>query len=94
MQRGDPPFSRDAVEHVIRGQRDALVRTIDDQEWALILQVVEQQSARGEVEYQTLLRSMFMFEYQDQQGGWFGINPMLVETKRYQAWVEGKGVRS
>jgi hypothetical protein len=93
VQRGDPPFSRDAVEHVIRGQRDALVRTIDDQEWALILQVVEQQSARGEVEYQTLLRSMFMFEYQDQQGGWFGINPMLVETKRYQAWAEGRGVR-
>jgi len=94
VQQGDPPFSHDAVEHVIRRQRDALVRTIDDNEWALIFQVVEQQSAKGEVEYQTLLRSMFMFEYQDQQGGWFGINPMLAETKRHQAWVAGQAVRS
>jgi len=40
---------------------------------------------RGEEEYQTLLRSMFVFEYQDEEGGWFSINPILAEAKRLQS---------
>jgi hypothetical protein len=87
IQQGDPPFSRDAVERVIRGQRDALARAIDDDEWTVIFRVVESQTVKGDVEYQTLLRSMFVFEYQDHQGGWFSINPVLAETKRYQDWL-------
>jgi hypothetical protein len=94
IQQGDPPFSEATIEQVIRERRDGLARAIDDDEWNLIFQVVENQSVRGEVEYQTLLRSMFVFEYYDPQGGWFGINPILMETKRYQDWLAGKmGVR-
>jgi hypothetical protein len=33
-----------------------------------------------------LLRSMFVFEYQDEQGSWFSSNPVLIETRKYQAW--------
>ncbi|MDX2240936.1 MAG: AAA family ATPase [Leptolyngbyaceae cyanobacterium bins.302] len=87
IQQSDPPFPRDIVEQVIRGQRDALARAIDDEEWHLIRQVVDQQSVTGEVEYQMLLRSMFVFEYQDIQGTWFGVNPVLAETTRYQGWL-------
>jgi hypothetical protein len=87
IQQSDPPFTLDIVEQVIRGQRDALARAIDDGEWRLIFQVVEQQNVRGEVEYQMLLRSMFIFEYQDAQGSWFGLNPVLAETKKYQEWA-------
>lgn len=88
IQQSDPPFGREVVEQVIRGQRDALARAIDDEEWRLIAQVVEQQNVRGEAEYQILLRSMFIFEYQDATGTWFGINPVLAETKKYQDWVK------
>lgn len=88
----DPPFSRDVLERVIRGQRDALARAIDEEEWALIFQVVESQTVKGDLEYQTLLRSMFVFEYQDAEGGWFSINPVLAETKKYQDWLQARGV--
>jgi hypothetical protein len=47
--------------------------------------VAQQQVVRGEEEYQTLLRSMFVFEYQDEEGGWFSINPILAEVKRLQS---------
>ena len=87
IQQSDPPFSRDTIEQVIRERRDGLARAIDDDEWKLIFQVVKNQSVKGEIEYQTLLRSMFVFEYYDSQGGWFGINPILTETKRYQDWL-------
>ncbi len=87
IQQSDPPFSRTTIEQVIRERRDGLARAIDDDEWKLIFQVVKNQSVKGEIEYQTLLRSMFVFEYYDSQGGWFGINPILTETKRYQDWL-------
>lgn len=89
IQQSDPPFQRDIVEQVIRGQRDALARAIDDHEWQLIGQVVQQQTVTGELEYQTLLRSMFVFEYQDPEGTWFGVNPVLAETTKYREWVKG-----
>lgn len=88
IQQSDPPFNQELVERVIRGQRDALARAIDDEEWQLICQVMMQQNVRGEIEYQMLLRSMFIFEYQDNQGTWFGINPALAETNKYQEWLE------
>ncbi|NEO62447.1 MAG: ATP-binding protein, partial [Moorea sp. SIO4G2] len=51
----------------------------------LLSQVVQQQSVKGEQEYQTLLRSMFVYEYQDEQGRWFGINPALAETEKFRS---------
>ena len=82
LQQQDPPFSRDSLEEIIRRQRDALVRAVDDQEWELLRQVAQNQMVRGEDEYQTLLRSLFVFEYQDEQGSWFSINPILQQAKQ------------
>lgn len=82
LQQQDPPFSRDVLEEIIRRQRDALVRAVDDQEWELLRQVAQNKMVRGEDEYQTLLRSLFVFEYQDDQGGWFSINPILEQAKQ------------
>jgi hypothetical protein len=84
LRQDNPPFSRAVLETVIREQRDSLERAIDENEWELIFQVVERQSVRGDLEFQALLRSMFIFEYRDEQGGWYGINPVLEETQKYQ----------
>jgi len=81
FQKEDPPFSRSSLEDVVRSQRDALVRAVTDDEWELLSHVSQQQMVKGEDEYKTLLRSMFVFEYQDEQGGWFSINPILAEAK-------------
>lgn len=85
LQHEDPPFTRSCLETVIKGYCDDMLLAVDDGEWGLISQVVQQQLVRGEKEYQTLLRSMFVFEYRDEQGRWFGINPALAETDKYQA---------
>jgi hypothetical protein len=31
---------------------------------------------------------MFVFEYRDQEGRWFGINPALAETRKYKEWLQ------
>jgi hypothetical protein len=85
IQKEDPPISRQCLEDVIRRERDALIRGVTDDEWELLVQVAQQQVVRGEEEYQTLLRSMFVFEYQDEDGGWFSINPILAEAKQLQS---------
>lgn len=87
LQQQEPPFARTTLEDVIRRERDDRARAITDDEWELIFQVVQQQSVRGDTEYQTLLRSMFVFEYQDTQGSWFTVNPVLAETKKFQSWL-------
>ncbi len=87
LQRQDPPFSQECLESVIKDYRDDLVLAITDDEWQLIFQVVQQQSVKGEAEYQALLRSMFVFEYRDHQGRWFGINPALAEAEKFQLWL-------
>ncbi|NEO94020.1 MAG: AAA family ATPase [Moorea sp. SIO3G5] len=85
LQHEDPPFSRSCLESVIKGYRDDLTLAVEEEEWKLLSQVVQQQSVKGEQEYQTLLRSMFVYEYQDQQGRWFGINPALAETEKFRS---------
>ncbi|MBD2459499.1 ATP-binding protein [Oscillatoria sp. FACHB-1407] len=86
LRREDLPLNRRCVERVIQEYRDDLLLTIDDKEWEVILRVVQQQSLRGEEQFQALLPSMFFFEYWDQQGRWFGINPVLEETQQFQNW--------
>ena len=83
LQTEDPPFSRDSLEDTIRKSRDSLILGVDEPEWELLRQVVKRQSVSGEENYQTLLRSLFVFEYQDKQGRWFGINPLLAETDNF-----------
>lgn len=85
LQRDDPPLSRNCLEAVIRQRRDELVNTIDNEEWELLRHVGQHKSVRGEDRYQTLIRSMFVFEYRDHNGSWFDINPILADAKEFQS---------
>jgi hypothetical protein len=84
LQRRDPPIDRDTLEDTIAIQRDSLVRAINTEEWALLHQVKAQNAVVGEESYQALLRSLFIFEYRDEDGTWFGLNPILAEAKQLQ----------
>ena len=86
MQQEDPPISRDTVDSVIQDYRDRLLLNIDNREWELLFEVDLEQRVRGEDEYQALLPSLFVFEYHDKQGTWFGLNPLLFETEKYRSW--------
>ncbi len=88
LQRQDPPFSRSCLDAVIKDYRDDLLLAIDENVWELLFEVVHQQSVKGESDYQILLRSMFVFEYRDTIGRWFGISPALAETEKILAWQQ------
>ncbi len=84
IKKDDPPFSRGLVERVISHRRSALSKAIQPHEWELLRLVAQQKTVRGEEEYQTLLRSLFVFEYRDADESWFDINPILAGAKELQ----------
>ncbi|MBD2435312.1 P-loop NTPase fold protein [Nostoc sp. FACHB-110] len=87
LREQDPPFERDCVELVIQRQRDYRAHAIDQDEWELIFQVVEQQRVGGDIAYHALLRSLFVFEYRDHRGAWFAVNPVIAETQKFKSWL-------
>jgi hypothetical protein len=87
LEKQDPPLTKETLERVITQRRHQQTRAIDQEEWDLLRQVAKNHSVTGESGYQTLLRSMFVFEYryQDmfQDDVWFDINPILKEAKEF-----------
>jgi hypothetical protein len=79
IQRMDPPFSRECVEGVIRQRRNELLNTLTADEIELLRQVKANKKTRGEASYETLLKSMFVFEYRNTDGHWFDVNPILYD---------------
>lgn len=84
LQAQDPPLDRTTLEGVIRQSRDSRISAIDDSEWELLQQVAQKQTLSGEERYQSLLRSLFVFEYQDRVGKWFGVNPIIAESEQFK----------
>ncbi|PHM06011.1 hypothetical protein CK516_36730 [Nostoc sp. 'Peltigera malacea cyanobiont' DB3992] len=69
--------------HVIKQRRNELTLAITPDEWELLREVAQEKSLRGHERYELLLRSMFVFEYRDEDGSWFDINPILAEAKEF-----------
>jgi hypothetical protein len=86
LQKDDPPISRDCLDSVINQRRNELSRAITPDEWELLQQLAQQKMVRGEDRYQSLLRSLFAFEYRDRQEVWFDINPVLAEAPEFQSF--------
>ena len=87
LQKVDPPITRTVLDAVIRDERDALMGLIDAEEWALLFEAISKGDEQGNEAYNPLLRSLFLYEYRDDDGRWFGLNPVLTESKRYRLWL-------
>ncbi|MEW6496833.1 MAG: ATP-binding protein, partial [Cyanobacteriota bacterium] len=74
------PLSRKSLEEVIQARRNQMLLAIEDNEWELLRRVAKQKKVSGDEGYQTLIRSLFVYEYRDSQGSWFDINSILAEA--------------
>ncbi|WP_071515695.1 nucleoside-triphosphatase [Geitlerinema sp. PCC 9228] len=72
------PITRKMVEVAVQEARDELRLAITEDEWRLLRKVAQTKQVAGEMESQTLLRSLFVFEYRNEEyGRWFDVNPLL-----------------
>jgi hypothetical protein len=86
LRKQDPPISQTVLERVIRDERNDLLGLLDDGEWQLIFRAVQSRSLQGESDYNSLLRSLFLYEYRNDEGRWVDINPVLAETEIFKRW--------
>jgi hypothetical protein len=77
LEQDDPPITAKLVESIIAKERNNKIKTITEDEWELIAKVKQDKKVRGESEYQTLIKSQFVFEYEYQGDSWFDVNPIL-----------------
>ncbi|MBD2185152.1 AAA family ATPase [Planktothrix sp. FACHB-1355] len=82
IQKKDPPIGQNTLETVIKERRNQLMRGIKTDDWELLRKVKEEKTLGQGSLYQTLLRSMFVFEYRDDDGPWFDLNPILADAKQ------------
>lgn len=79
------PISRESLDKVIQNLRNERTLAVEDEEWELLRQVAKTEKVTGDDGDQRLIRSMFVYEYRDDEGSWFNINPILkdaVELKK------------
>jgi len=74
------PIGLNSLESVIKGYRNEQTLAIADLEWELLRQVVRTKKVVGDEGYQTLIRSMFVYEYRNEQASWFDVNPILADA--------------
>lgn len=74
------PLSRAGLETVIRAYRNQMTLAITDDEWDLLRQVQQRKWVSGDDGYRILVHSRFVYEYRDNDGSWFEINPILAEA--------------
>jgi hypothetical protein len=59
-------------------------------EWQLLFDAITDSDEQGNEAYNPLLRSLFLYEYRNAEGRWFGLNPVQAKTKRYRLCQAGQ----
>lgn len=77
------PLSSEGLEKIIQLQYNRLALAISEDEWDLLHHVSQNKKVSSENNYQTLIRSLFIYEYYDQADPWFDVNPILLEAKEF-----------
>ncbi|MCP4345292.1 MAG: ATP-binding protein [Desulfobacterales bacterium] len=75
------PLTEKMIAEVIRERRNQLMLPISDDEWEMLKKVKQTKKVQGDEGYAQLLRSMFVYEYRDEDGSWFDVNPVIADAK-------------
>ncbi|MEH2305006.1 ATP-binding protein [Nostoc sp.] len=85
------PLESKILEDVIREQKNSRVAAIKtDEEWELLEKIAREKKVVKNNQCQTLLRSMFVYEYRDLEGSWFDVNPLFAEKTEFKSRVESQ----
>jgi AAA ATPase domain len=88
LLKEDSPVSRQCLENVIKQNCNFLAITINPEEWVLLSSISQTKTIKGsreeQEEYLRFIRSLFVFEYHEDNESWFDINPILAESKDFK----------
>ncbi len=76
-EEGDFPLTMKTLAAVKRSERNNMTRAVSEEEYQLLKEVIKTKKVSDEEGYQKLIYSRFVFEYQDEEGTWYDVNPIL-----------------
>jgi hypothetical protein len=76
------PLSQPYLEGIIVKYCSDICLGITEEDWRLLDQVAKTQELAGAKYYERLIRSLFVYKYDEQGQAWFDVNPILAESKK------------
>ncbi len=74
------PLSLQGLKAVIVNQMIEKTPQITPDEWQLLRRVQQEKDLAGDQDYTKLIRTLSVYEYRDDRGAWYEVNPILVRT--------------
>lgn len=76
------PLSVDGLNKMITHQLSEETQQITTDEWELLRKVKETKSVSGDFYYEKLIRNLLVYEYRDDQGSWYDVEPVLARSDK------------
>lgn len=76
------PLSLAGLNKVITDQFSNIIQGITSDEWELLRKVKEEKTVSGDYQYEKLIRNLLVYEYRDDQGSWYDVNPILLMSEK------------
>lgn len=82
QKSGKLPLNQAQLENLIRARCNEMALQLADSDWVLLRQAHHKMDATtlNPQDYQHLIRGRLVFEYRDEHGSWFDVNPTLLES--------------
>ena len=76
------PLSGKQLQATVVNERADDLQGITENEWELLRQVKQRKRLAGDFNYQKLIRTLLVYEYRDDQGSWYEVNPILADLSQ------------
>ncbi len=76
------PLSLAGLNKVLTNELSEKVQGITSDEWDLLRKVKEEKMVSGDYQYEKLIRNLLVYEYRDNQGSWYDLNPILLMSNK------------
>lgn len=74
------PLSSAGLEAVVVNQVAGQTAQITPDEWELLNRVHQTKDSSGDRDFSKLIRTLLVYEYRDDRGAWYEVNPILFRT--------------
>ena len=78
------PLSSAGLEAVVVNQVAGQTAQLTPDEWELLNRVHQTKDSSGDRDFAKLIRTLLVYEYRDEKGAWYEVNPILFRTEKIQ----------
>ena len=76
------PLSHQKLQATVINEQADDSNNITEDEWLLLKKVKHTKTLAGDYNYQKLIRTLLVYEYRDDQGSWYEVNPILTDLQQ------------